>query len=398
MKRFKDPKGTFFFIILASAIMVIVQFVVLDGGLMGRFINPHAEKPEGIKTPEQLAEQLETDFFQYEEIFEPALPFPEKQVAEESAENLVAAMENLDDLLEWLAHEKPISKNEKKPEPPKTVIKKREYVPPRIVEGHPEIAIIIDDVGMDRKHSLQVAEMDAPLTLAFLPYAPDLERLAGIAKQHGHELMIHMPMQAMDSRLSLGSISLREDMDKAQVESELDQAFKAFDGYVGLNNHMGSRLTQNAEVMALVMQRLKEKGLYFVDSKTIGHSVAADVARSYGLRTGERDIFLDHVNSAEFVASALRELEAVAERRGYAIAIGHPKSVTIEGLRAWIPDAQARGFKIVYASALVSKPKGESVRAEPKEAYGPPSASITINSDPLNSAPLQLRPLTQPPE
>lgn len=354
-------------------------------------IRQEVERPS-VKTPEQIADELESKYFQYEEIYEPPLP-PLPRHEEFTLEELESASEALDDLLDWMALEDenlPIKKASfatevKAPEPIKP---KTEYAPPRVVEGRPEIAIIIDDVGMDRKHSFEVANMDAPLTLAFLPYAPDLKSVTDAAKAHGHELMIHMPMEAMDGKLSLGSIALREGMSKEEIDRNLDAAFGSFEGYVGLNNHMGSRLTQDGPIMLRVMERLKEKGLYFVDSKTIGSSVAAAAARAKGLRTGERDVFLDHVNTIENVRSSLRHLESVAERKGYAIAIGHPKAVTIQGLKEWIPDAEARGFKIVFASQLVSAPKGEvkdiaDMKAEAPEVPKMPEQSVTISSDPI---------------
>lgn len=239
------------------------------------------------------------------------------------------------------------------------------YEGPKLVPGHPKIAIIIDDMGVDRRRSREIIGIAAPLTLAFLPYAAGVAELAGEARVAGHELMIHMPMEAMNGDLNLGGIALREGMSAAEIDAQMEKAFTAFEGYKGLNNHMGSRLTGEAQAMARVMQALEGKGLYFIDSKTIGNSVAADVARAYGLETGERDVFLDHKESDEFVRVALREVENIARRRGYAIAIGHPKDVTIRGLKAWAADAQKRGYLLVHASALVERPlKGVSL-------YGP---------------------------
>lgn len=231
------------------------------------------------------------------------------------------------------------------------------YQKPEKIQGSPKIAIIIDDMGMDRKRSTILAQMHDKLTLAFLPYAPNLEGLTSLAHQNGHELMIHMPMQAMDSRLNLGPIALREGMNEREINEQLDQAFQSFEGYVGLNNHMGSQLTQNPDAMRILMQRLKEEGLYFVDSVTIGGSVAASIAQEYGLPTARRDIFLDHTNSIESVRAALQGLEDVARRQGYAIAIGHPRAVTIQALQEWMPVAKERGYEFVYVSTLVQKRK-----------------------------------------
>jgi polysaccharide deacetylase 2 family uncharacterized protein YibQ len=218
-----------------------------------------------------------------------------------------------------------------------------------------KVVIIIDDMGMSHKHSMDMINMDAPLTLAFLPYAPNLETMTQKARARGHELMIHMPMEPMKPGMDLGSISLLSSMDEAQMLEQLNKAFNSFEGYVGINNHMGSRLTQNEDAMRVVMKALAQRGLLFVDSKTINSSIAARVAAGYGLDHAERDVFLDHHETDEFVASALAQLEVIARRKGYAIAIGHPKAVTVNGLKKWLPTLEAKGLTLVPVSAVVRR-------------------------------------------
>lgn len=220
-----------------------------------------------------------------------------------------------------------------------------------------KIVIIIDDMGISRKLSYEALELPAPLTLAFLPYASGLKSITNDAKKNGHELMIHMPMEAMNPDLDLGAIALRDNMAEQDIEDNLDRAFKSFDGYVGINNHMGSRVTQNKEIMDIVMDNLKERDLLFVDSKTINSSVAADSASAHGLEYAVRDIFLDHEETDEFVANALSRVERVAQKNGYAIAIGHPKRVTIDGLKKWLPTLEKRGFEIVPISVVTHRDK-----------------------------------------
>jgi len=219
------------------------------------------------------------------------------------------------------------------------------------------IAIMIDDVGMNRKQSRAVVEMDeVPLTLAFLPYAPDLKSLTEPALAAGHELMIHMPMEPMSSKVPLGPIAIRDAMSADEIKTMLNKAYASFDGYTGLNNHMGSRATQNKTAMDVVMASLGAHGLFYVDSKTISTSVAADAARDNGLAYAERDVFLDHEETLEFARNALVKLEQVALNKGYAIAIGHPKKHTVAALKEWIPTLKARGFEIVPVSELLMHP------------------------------------------
>lgn len=239
-----------------------------------------------------------------------------------------------------------------------------EYERPEAIEK-PQIAIIIDDMGMSYQYTDAVVDMDGPLTLAFLPYAPRLEETTKRALSHGHELMIHVPMEPMDGSLDIGPIGLKNDMDR---ETFLDifnnQVLTSFDGYVGINNHMGSRLTQNEESMGWLMDVLQDKGLYFIDSKTISTSVAADTARRHGVTYAERDVFLDHYNDLDRIRKSLRATERVALAKGRAIAIGHPRKHTVTALREWLPTLKAKGFELVPASALTLKRKQSLVKKE----------------------------------
>jgi hypothetical protein len=219
------------------------------------------------------------------------------------------------------------------------------------------IAIIIDDVGMNRLQSRVVSEMEgAPLTLALLPYATNLEAFVEPAKKAGHELIIHMPMEPMNSEIDTGPIALKSEMNANAVREMMEKAFNSFDGYVGLNNHMGSRLTQDQAAMDLVMDILDERGLFYVDSKTISTSVAAKAAREQGISYAVRDVFLDHEDSPEFVRKALQRVEKVALENGSAIAIGHPHKNTVNALKEWLPTLEGRGFEVVPVSSLLLQP------------------------------------------
>ncbi len=185
-----------------------------------------------------------------------------------------------------------VTKKLKIKEPPKLKIsKKTPAIPP---DRKTKIVIIIDDMGMDRKHSNQVIDIGAPLTLAFLPYAPQLKNITQRASAQGHELMIHMPMEPMKESLDPGPISIRVGMSEGEILKNLDKAFKSFDNYVGINNHMGSKVTQNEPILHLVMDQLAQRNLLFVDSKTISTSKAGAIAARHGLDYAERDVFLDH--------------------------------------------------------------------------------------------------------
>lgn len=228
--------------------------------------------------------------------------------------------------------------------------------PKKITEKKAKIAIVIDDVGMNLKQSRAAIALPPQVTLAFLPYAEKVRALAKEAGEKGHELIIHTPMEAMDTDVSLGSMALRDGMDFAQIEAEFNKISGAFEGYVGINNHMGSRLTQNPEIMGYLMDLLRQRGLYFLDSKTIHTSVAAETAKTYGIPYAVRDVFLDHEETPEFTKKALEEVERIAQEHGQAIAIGHPKAVTMKALKKWISGLKKKGFELVPLSELIIVP------------------------------------------
>ncbi len=218
-----------------------------------------------------------------------------------------------------------------------------------------KIAIVIDDMGVNRKQSFRAINLPVPVTLAFLPYASGVRDMAAKAKAKKHELIIHAPMEAISSSVPLGGMALKVGMNGLDFSKEFHRMMGAFEGYVGVNNHMGSKLTQDKRSMALLMEHLKQRDLYFLDSKTIHSSIAAETAAQAGLRYAERDVFLDHEETPEFLADALKRVERIALRRGSAIAIGHPKAVTINALNEWIPKAKKSGYEFVFVSSLLEE-------------------------------------------
>ena len=218
----------------------------------------------------------------------------------------------------------------------------------------PMVALVIDDVGLNRPGMRRAIAMPAPLTLAFLTYAPNLEKVTAEARRQGHELIVHVPMEPIDATEDPGPRALRTSFDADTVAEHLTWALSRFEGYVGLNNHMGSKFTAWPEGMSLVMAEARQRGLLFLDSVTSDATVAASLAKDFDVPFAERDVFLD--NQYEDPASIRRQLaklEALARSRGYAIGIGHPHRATLDVVTEWIPAARARGIRLVPVSAVV---------------------------------------------
>lgn len=220
--------------------------------------------------------------------------------------------------------------------------------------GRPMIAIVLDDVGVNRRGARKAIALPGPLTLSFMTYARDLPAMTAEARQAGHELMLHVPMQPRRDDLDPGPNVLRADLPPGELRQRLAWGLARFEGYVGINNHMGSRFTASPDGMALVMEEVRARGLLFLDSLTAANSVAGAQAAEAGVPYAVRDTFID--NEPDDLAAIHRQLALLEQRareQGYAIGIGHPHDGTVTALEAWIPEMRERGFALVPISAIV---------------------------------------------
>lgn len=224
--------------------------------------------------------------------------------------------------------------------------------------GRPMVAIIIDDVGVDRAHSPGAIALPAPVTLSFMSYADGLASMTQEARARGHELMLHLPMQPVDPTVDPGPYGLRLSQSPAEIHANVQWALGRFDGYIGVNNHMGSLFTRSREGMGLVLAELRRRGVMFLDSRTVADSVGARVASELGVPNLARDVFLDNDPAPAAIEAQLQELERIARERGYAIAIGHPYPSTLAALNAWLPMLKARGIVAVPVSTILRQKLG----------------------------------------
>lgn len=232
-------------------------------------------------------------------------------------------------------------------------------VPVAAPGARPMIAVVLDDLGLNRSGTMRAIDLPAPLTLAFMTYAKGLPRLAARARRAGHELMLHVPMAPRDPSYDPGPNVLSAELPPAELARRLQWGLGRFAGYVGINNHMGSRFTGSAQGMAAIMAALRARGLLFLDSVTASTSVGAVSARRAGVPYAERDVFLDNEwNDRAAIARQFDRLETMARRTGSAVGIGHPHSATLDVLARWLPEARARGFAIVPISAIVRHRRG----------------------------------------
>ena len=223
---------------------------------------------------------------------------------------------------------------------------------PEMEEDAPMIAIVIDDLGLNRKMTKAVLSLPAPITASFLSYANDLPQQTEQARLKGHELLLHTPMEPINPRFNPGPDALRTDMSAEEIEQKIEIMLEAFSDYVGINNHMGSKFTSDKKAIAVVINKLNEKGLLFLDSLTSGKSAAWKLARDQHVPYAVRDVFLDNSHNEEDVMKQLALLEKHALKRRTAVAIGHPHPTTVSALKKWIPKAKEKGFVFVPISTI----------------------------------------------
>ena len=215
-----------------------------------------------------------------------------------------------------------------------------------------KIAIVLDDWGYSFEYFELARNIKQPLTLAILPGLSYSQRIAKEAKKRGFELMLHLPMEPFPREdLALERDTITTDMDDLTIRDILSKQLDRVTYIRGVNNHMGSKATEDARVMRVVFEELKKRRLYFLDSFT-SNSVCARLAKETKIRFARRDIFLDNENDPEYIKSQIEKLKEEAASRGYAIAIGHARRTTLEVLKEVMPKLEKEGFKFVVVSEL----------------------------------------------
>ena len=279
-----------------------------------------------------------------------------------------ARIEDIPDLPQYTEAEpgKPSPTIEEKPRAAPTAVAtaaapeaawRRNAVPFHDLKSRPLVAIVIDDVGLDRPRSKRAWELPGPLTMSFLPYAKDLREQARAARARGHELMLHLPMEP-SGRNDPGPNALRVSMSDGEVRQRVTAALDGIDGYAGLNNHMGSRFTVSRPGMDTVLRVLKARGLMFLDSRTTAQSVGDALAQELGVPSIARHVFLDDDESLGAVRAKLADVERLARSQGFVVAIGHPHESTLQALAEWLPGVAGKGLALAPATAVLRKRNG----------------------------------------
>jgi hypothetical protein len=217
-------------------------------------------------------------------------------------------------------------------------------------------SIIIDDIGNNFERGEEVIYFPADVTLSILPRTIFAERLATLAHKNNKEVMLHLPLQSVENRAETpGTLSLH--MTYQQFSQQLKLDIDSVPFVKGINNHMGSLLTQHPGYMDWLMGEIAKNGpeYFFIDSRTTEKSVAAEIATEYDIPNLSRDVFLDPDDNKSTLQNQFDRFIEIANQRGYAIAIAHPHPRTLEFIKRRLADLEQHDISIVPVSILIAK-------------------------------------------
>lgn len=213
-------------------------------------------------------------------------------------------------------------------------------------DGKVVIGLIIDDLGNQRASGLEAVNLPGPLAYSILPHTPYGKMLAERAHEKNKEVMLHLPMESLHDN-PLGKGGLKLNMTRSALQQAVKEDIDAIPHVVGINNHMGSLLTQQPKQMSWLMKALMERGgLFFIDSRTTERTVARLVAEEFNIPTHNRDVFLDHEQNPEAIRFQFQRLLSIARKNGGGLGIGHPYPETLTVLREQLSDAESKGFRL----------------------------------------------------
>lgn len=208
------------------------------------------------------------------------------------------------------------------------------------------ISIIIDDIGY--KHTdQQFTLLPKEISFAILPHAHYSYDLGLQAGEQGRDVMLHLPLESIVPSGQLGDGALMTYMDSNELQHTFAQALASVPNAVGINNHMGSKFTQLSGPLYALMDLVAQQQLFFIDSRTTPFSRGESIARQKGIETASRNVFLDHVTSADFIEGQFQHLIRKAKRNGHALAIGHPHDKTLAFLLKNLPLLKQHNIKLV---------------------------------------------------
>lgn len=217
-----------------------------------------------------------------------------------------------------------------------------------------KIAIVLDDWGYNLRNENFLSDFDYPVTISILPHLPYSSQIAYLAKKGGKEIILHLPMEPHERKeIRLEKQVVFTRMNEKGIIQTINDAFKSVPFASGVNNHMGSKATEDERVMAIVFSLLKKKRLYFLDSFVTPYSICESLAEKLKIRFVQRDVFLDNQADYKYISGQLQLLVKKAKKKGFAVGVGHDRPLTLQVIKDFAPALARQGIKLVFVSDVV---------------------------------------------
>jgi len=217
----------------------------------------------------------------------------------------------------------------------------------------PKVAFIIDDLGYETEVAKKIMELEFPIALSILPFLQYSEFIAEEGRKNNREIMLHLPMEPNNSDANPGPGAIKSYMSEEEIRQAVRDCILNFPYIIGVNNHMGSKITEDREIIKIVLEEIKGYSLFFIDSITTEDSIAYEVAQEMEIKSAVRSVFLDNENDMEYIKRQMLEVQETALREGEVIAIGHSRVNTFYVLKRMVPELIKAGIEVVPVSELV---------------------------------------------
>ena len=216
------------------------------------------------------------------------------------------------------------------------------------------IVLVIDDFGYRNDNiSDGFLNLSIPITCAIIPGHTASKKFAEKAVSYGKEVIIHMPMESENYSPGEDEYKLLTSMTSELIENKLIQAFESLPEAIGMNNHQGSKATSDSKTMTVLASVLKDRGKYFIDSRTSSLTIGEKTMISFGVPTARRNIFLDNNNDLDKIEEQMNKLANSAKKNGVAVGLGHARKNTLSILEKVVPGLLDKGFVFQFASQVV---------------------------------------------
>jgi polysaccharide deacetylase 2 family uncharacterized protein YibQ len=241
----------------------------------------------------------------------------------------------------------------KTPPAAKEAARRRKFIAIQKKYSNPKVAIVIDDFGYNMNNLDRLFAVKRAVTFSVLPNLPYSKRIASLASSKGYEVILHLPLESIDSAAPAETGTIRTDMNEKDVLALLEKDIASVPGLSGVSNHQGSKATEDKRSMDIVLSDLKKRSLYFFDSLVTDKSVCRQAAAQVGVPYAKRDIFLDNDNDPEYIEKQMLSLRRAAFKYGSVIAVCHDRKNTIIVLNKMMTPLAEEGIRFVCLSEMV---------------------------------------------